>query len=51
MIHGKVREVMTEPQMKEYFGIELKKIIYEEDNYLLETMVPKELGQEKNIIF
>ncbi|WP_312753129.1 ABC transporter ATP-binding protein [Rummeliibacillus suwonensis] len=51
VIHGKVREVMTEPQMKEYFGIELKKIIYEEDNYLLETMVPKELGQEKNIIF
>ncbi|MCO0596056.1 hypothetical protein NGI46_01080 [Peribacillus butanolivorans] len=36
---------MTESRMKEYFGIEMKKIIYEEDeNFLIETMVPKDLG-------
>ncbi|MGE7765401.1 hypothetical protein [Peribacillus sp. NPDC096540] len=38
-------EVMTEARMNEYFGIEMKKIIYEEDdNFLIETMVPKDLG-------
>lgn len=49
VIYGKVHEVMTEFRMKEYFGIELKKIIYEEDNYLVETMVPRALGQERDI--
>jgi len=36
--------VMTESRMKHFFGIELKKIIFEEDDLLLETMVPKALA-------
>ncbi|MFJ7639661.1 ABC transporter ATP-binding protein [Peribacillus sp. NPDC097225] len=45
VVYGEVREVMTEARMKEYFGIEMKKIIYEEeDDFLIETMVPKDLG-------
>ncbi|MFB6800141.1 ABC transporter ATP-binding protein [Peribacillus butanolivorans] len=45
VVYGEVQEVMTESRMKEYFGIEMKKIIYEEDeNFLIETMVPKDLG-------
>lgn len=49
VVYGDVREVMTEARMKEYFGIELKKIIYEEDDYLIETMVPKDLGVERDL--
>lgn len=37
-------EVMTESHMKHFFGIELKKIIFEEEDLLLETMVPRALG-------
>ncbi|MFE4894277.1 ABC transporter ATP-binding protein [Peribacillus butanolivorans] len=45
VVYGEVQEVMTESRMKEYFGIEMKKIIYEEDeNFFIETMVPKDLG-------
>ena len=33
----------------EHFGIELKKIIYEEDDYLIETMVPRDLGFERDL--
>ncbi|MGM9924378.1 MAG: ABC transporter ATP-binding protein [Bacillus sp. (in: firmicutes)] len=49
VIYGDVREIMTESRMKEYFGIELKKIIYEEDDYLIETMVPQDLGVERDL--
>ncbi|MGM9929124.1 MAG: ABC transporter ATP-binding protein [Bacillus sp. (in: firmicutes)] len=49
VVYGDVREIMTEARMKEYFGIELKKIIYEEDDYLIETMVPQDLGVERDI--
>ncbi|UED79275.1 ABC transporter ATP-binding protein [Lysinibacillus sp. CD3-6] len=45
VIYGDVQEVMTESRMKEFFGIELKKIIYEEEDYFVETMVPRALGQ------
>jgi len=45
VIYGNVQEVMTESRMKEFFGIELKKIIYEEADYSVETMVPRALGQ------
>ncbi|MFC9542709.1 ABC transporter ATP-binding protein [Lysinibacillus sp. NPDC056959] len=48
IIYGKVQEVMTEVRMKEFFGIELKKIIFEEGDYLVETMIPSALGTERN---
>ena len=48
VIYGDVRSIMTEANMKDYFGIELKKIVYEESNYLIETMVPKDLGVERD---
>ncbi|MFJ7950251.1 ABC transporter ATP-binding protein [Lysinibacillus sp. NPDC096418] len=49
VVYGKVQDVMTESRMKEFFDIELKKIIYEEDDYLVETMVPRALGTERNL--
>ncbi|TQR33574.1 ABC transporter ATP-binding protein [Lysinibacillus sphaericus] len=48
VIYGKVQEVMTEARMKEFFGIELKKIIFEEGDYLVETMIPSALGTKRN---
>lgn len=47
IVYGNVQEVMTEVRMKEYFGIELKKIIVEEEDYLVETMIPRALGTER----
>ena len=44
-----VNEVMTESRMKQFFSIELKRIIFEEDDLLLETMVPKALGLNREI--
>lgn len=44
VLYGSVHEIMTETRMKEYFGIELKKMSYQEDNYRIETMVPLDLG-------
>ena len=49
VVYRDVREVMTESRMKEYFGIELKKIVYEEDDYLIETMVPRDLWFERDL--
>ena len=43
-IIGTVQEVMTEARMKEYFGIDLLKVIHKEDSYCIETMIPKDLG-------
>ncbi|MEY9975138.1 ABC transporter ATP-binding protein [Lysinibacillus sp. RC79] len=48
VIYGNVQEVMTEARMKEFFNIELKKIIFEEEDYLVETMIPRALGTERN---
>lgn len=47
VVYGTVRETMTEERMQSFFGIELKKILYEEENYIVETMVPRALGAEK----
>lgn len=49
VVYGNVEEVMTEARMKEFFDIDLKKIIYEEEDYLVETMVPSALGTERNV--
>ncbi len=48
VIYGDARSIMTEANMREFFGIELKKIVYEENDYLIETMVPKALGVERD---
>ena len=48
IVYGNVQDVMTESRMKEFFGIELKKIIYEEEDYLIETMIPRALGTERD---
>ncbi len=48
LVFGPTNEVMTESRMKHFFGIELKKIIFEED-LLLETMVPRALGLRRDI--
>ncbi|WP_339195981.1 ABC transporter ATP-binding protein [Solibacillus sp. FSL R5-0449] len=46
---GAVHEVMTESRMKEYFNIELRKLIFEEADLLFETMVPLALAAKRNI--
>ena len=48
-LSGTTHEVMTEARMKHFFGIELKKIIFEEDDLLLETMIPRALGLKRDI--
>lgn len=48
LVFGPVNEVMTESRIKHFFGMELKKIIFEEDDLLLETMVPKALGLNRD---
>lgn len=49
LVFGPTHEVMTEARMKHFFGIELKKIIFEEDDLLLETMIPRALGLKRDI--
>lgn len=46
---GAVHEVMTESRMKEYFNIELRKLIFEEADLLFETMVPLALAAKRSI--
>ncbi|MEK4131294.1 ABC transporter ATP-binding protein [Solibacillus sp. FSL W8-0474] len=46
---GPVQEVMTESRMKEYFNIELRKLIFEEEDLLFETMVPLALAAKRDI--
>lgn len=46
---GAVHEVMTESRMKEYFNIELRKLIFEEADLLFETMVPLALAAKRDI--
>ncbi|MER2030665.1 MAG: ABC transporter ATP-binding protein [Solibacillus sp.] len=46
---GAVHEVMTESRMKEYFNIELRKLIFEEADLLFETMVPLVLAAKRDI--
>lgn len=47
VIHGPVKEVMTEKRMLEFFDIDMKKITFTEGDLSLETMVPIELGLNK----
>ncbi|MFY0744026.1 ABC transporter ATP-binding protein [Solibacillus silvestris] len=46
---GAVHEVMTESRMKEYFDIDLRKLIFEEEDLLFETMVPLALAAKRDI--
>ncbi|MEK4627325.1 MAG: ABC transporter ATP-binding protein [Solibacillus sp.] len=46
---GPVHEVMTESRMKEYFNIDLRKLIFEEEDLLFETMVPLALAAKRDI--
>lgn len=46
---GAVHEVMTESRMKEYFNIDLRKLIFEEEDLLFETMVPLALAANRDI--
>lgn len=46
---GVVHEVMTESRMKEYFNIDLRKLIFEEEDLLFETMVPLALAAKRDI--
>lgn len=46
---GPVQEVMTESRMKEYFNIDLRKLIFEEEDLLFETMVPLALAAKRDI--
>lgn len=46
LVFGSTKEVMTETRMKHFFGIELKKIIFEEDDLLLETNGSESIGFE-----
>ena len=46
---GPVHEVMTESRMKEYFNIDLRKLIFEEEDLLFETMVPLALAAKRDV--
>lgn len=48
-IIGTVQEVMTESRMKEYFNIDLRKLIFDEEDLLFETMVPLALATNRTI--
>lgn len=47
VVYGNVNEVMTESRMKQFFDVELKRVVYEEEDYLVEAMVPRALGTER----
>ena len=40
---------MTESRMKEYFNIDLRKLIFEEEDLLFETMVPLALAAKRGV--
>ena len=46
---GSVQEVMTESRMKEYFNIELRKLIFDQQDLLFETMIPIALAAKRDI--
>ena len=46
---GNVHEVMTESRMKEYFNIELRKLIFDEEDLLFETMIPMALATKRDV--
>lgn len=46
---GTVAEVMTESRMKEYFNIDLRKLIFDEEDLLFETMVPLALAAKRDV--
>ncbi len=46
---GPVQTVMTEARMKEYFNIDLRKLIFEEQDLLFETMIPIALAAKREI--
>lgn len=48
-IIGTVSEVMTESRMKEYFNIDLRKLIFDEEDLLFETMVPLALAAKRDM--
>ncbi|OCS85125.1 ABC transporter ATP-binding protein [Caryophanon tenue] len=47
---GTVAETMTESRMREYFNIELRKILYDQDDYVFETMIPTELATQREAV-
>lgn len=47
VVYGGVKEVMAESRMKEFFGIDLRKVLYEEEGFVVEAMVPRDLGNER----
>lgn len=44
---GTVQEVMTEARMKDYFNIELRKLTFDEEDFLFETMIPLSLATKR----
>lgn len=46
---GPVHEVMTESRMREYFDIDLRKLIFEEDDLMFETMIPLALAAKRDL--
>lgn len=46
---GTVAEVMTESRMKEYFNIDLRKLIFDDEDLLFETMVPLALAAKRDV--
>lgn len=49
VVIGNVQEVMTESRMKEYFNIDLKKLIFDEEELLFETMIPLALAAKRDV--
>ncbi|MGM9944753.1 MAG: ABC transporter ATP-binding protein [Lysinibacillus sp.] len=46
---GTVQEVMTESRMKEYFNIDLRKLIFDDHDLLFETMIPLALAAKRDV--
>lgn len=49
VVIGPVQEVMTESRMKEYFNIDLRKLIFDEGDLLFETMIPMALASKRDV--
>lgn len=46
---GDVKDVMTESRMREYFNIDLRKLIFDEEDLLFETMIPLALAAKRDV--
>lgn len=45
VVYGQVEAIMTEQRMKQFFDVDVKKVIYEENDSIVQTMIPRALSK------